>query len=59
MLPKYLVIVQINMPTSLYKVSGIEELYENIENLFEEEKDCSRVIVGDCNAIAGEGEDGK
>lgn len=51
MLPKNLVIVQVHMLTISYEEEDIEEIHDNIESLFNEEKDCCKVIFQDWNVV--------
>ena len=58
--PRDIVIVQVYMPTSQHEESEIEEMYEQIEEMIDRQKGTDNVIVlGDWNAVVGEGRDGK
>ena len=58
--PVDIVILQIYMPTTDANDEEIELIYEQIEELMEKEKATDQVIVmGDWNAVAEEGRDGK
>lgn len=59
MLPKDLVILQVYMPTTRYEDEDIEMMYSKIDSIMEEEGDCCKLILGDWNAVVGEGEEGK
>ena len=59
MLPKDLVIVQVYMPTTEYGDEDVDRVYENINSAIEEEENCCKIIMGDWNAVVGEGMDGK
>lgn len=57
---KDLVIVQVYMPTSQHTDEEVEDCYERIEQVIERERKGAYIIVmGDWNAVAGEGRDGK
>ena len=48
------------MPTKASDDEGIEEMYEKVEELVNEEKGkCNVTVMGDWNAAAGEGQDGQ
>ena len=58
--PVDLVVIQIYMPTSDHEDEEVEELYEELEELMDKEKGNDYlVILGDWNAVVGEGRDGK
>ena len=57
--PVDLVIIQVYMPTSEAEEEEIELMYEQIEELIQKEKATDQVIIlGDWNAVVGEGRDG-
>jgi endonuclease/exonuclease/phosphatase family metal-dependent hydrolase len=57
--PVDIVIIQLYMPTSQHEDSEIEEMYEEIEDLINNENGEDYIVVmGDWNAILGEGKDG-
>ena len=57
---KDLVIIQVYMPTSQYQEEELEQYYEKIEDIIEREKRNACIIVmGDWNAVVGEGEENK
>ena len=54
------VVVQVYMPTTEEDYEEIESMYEQIEELVKKEKATDQLIImGDWNAIVGEGKDGK
>ena len=55
MRPRDLVIAQVYMPTTDWGDEDIERVYENIDSAIEGEKNCCRIIMGDWNAVVGEG----
>ncbi len=58
--PRDMVVIQVYMPTSSADDEEIERMYEQIEDLMKGEKATDNVmILGDFNAIVGEGRDGK
>lgn len=58
--PVNLVIIQVYMPTSDHSEEEVEELYEEMEVLIEKEKGNDYLVVmGDWNAVVGEGKDDK
>jgi len=58
--PVDLVKIQVYMPTSEAEEEEIELMYEQIEELIQKEKATDQVIIlGDWNAVVGEGRDGK
>jgi hypothetical protein len=58
--PVDLVIIQVYMPTTDHTDDEVDEMYEKIEELIEEQKGTDHVIVmGDWNAAVGEGRDGR
>jgi len=57
--PVDLVIIQVYMPTSKSEEEEIEMMYEQIEELIKGEKATDQVIImGDWNAVVGEGREG-
>jgi len=53
-----IVLIQLYMPTSEHSDEEVEEMYEQLEELMSEQKGSDHVvIVGDWNAIVGEGRD--
>lgn len=58
--PVDMVIIQVYMPTTGHDENEIEEMYECIEKFMDAEKgNDNLVIMGDWNAVIGEGKDGK
>jgi len=58
--PVDIVIIQVYMPTSKEEDEVIESLYEQIEELIKKEKATDQIIImGDWNAVVGEGRDDK
>src|SRR3981081_4163613 len=58
--PVDMVIIQLYMPTSDHEESEVEDMYEQLEELITKEKgDVNVVVMGDWNAVVGEGGDGK
>ena len=58
--PVDMVIIQVYMPTTGHDENEIEEMYECIEKTMDAEKgNDNLVIMGDWNAVIGEGKDGK
>ena len=58
--PVDLVIIQVYMPTSAHEDTEVEEIYEQLNDLIEEEKGSDNLVVmGDWNSVIGEGQDGK
>ena len=58
--PVDLVIIQVYMPTSEHEDTEVEEIYNQLNDLIEEEKGNENLIVmGDWNSVIGEGKDGK
>jgi len=58
--PVDIVLVQVYMPTTDAEDEEIEEMYEKIEELVKGEKATDQVIImGDWNAVVGEGREGK
>lgn len=54
-----LVVIQVYMPTSGHKDEEIEECYDKIENIIEKEsRNACVLVMGDWNAVVGEGKDG-
>ena len=54
-----LVIIQIYMPTSGYKDEEVEEVYEQLEEIMDTaKKNDNLIILGDWNAVVGEGQEG-
>lgn len=58
MLPKDLVMAQVYMPTSDYDDEDIERMYESVEKALENEENCCKIVMGDWNAVVGEGREG-
>jgi hypothetical protein len=57
--PRDIVIIQVYMPTSDHEDEEVDEMYEQIEELVDKQKGTDCVIVmGDWNAVVGEGRDG-
>src|SRR5580658_10458105 len=53
-----IVLIQLYMPTSEHSDEEVEEMYEQLEELMSEQKGSDHVVVmGDWNAIVGEGRD--
>ena len=58
--PVDIVLIQVYMPTSRAEDEDIEQMYEQIEELVKKEKATDQVIIiGDWNAVVGEGREGK
>ena len=58
--PVDMVVIQVYLPTSDYDDEEIEKLYEEIEEVMRKEKGADNLIVmGDWNAVVGEGRDEK
>jgi hypothetical protein len=58
--PVDIIVIQVYMPTSQHKDDEIEEMYEDIEEVMRQEKGSDyAVIMGDWNAVVGEGRSGK
>ena len=58
--PVDLVVVQVYMPTSDAEDEETKIMYEQIEEMVKKEKATDQAkILGDCNAVVGEGKDGK
>jgi len=58
--PVDLLVIQVYMPTSAYKDEEIDNIYDEIEELIEAEKGSDNLIImGDWNAVVGEGIDQK
>lgn len=58
--PVNLVIIQVYMPTTEHEEEEVEGMYEKLEELIKEEKGKDNVVVmGDWNAVVGEGREGK
>ena len=58
--PVDLVIVQVYMPTSAHEDEEVNEVYNMIEEIVAKEKGRDYlVIMGDWNAVVGEGREGK
>ncbi len=55
--PKDLVIVQVYMPTSKHEDDEVERMYDKMEEIIEQERNCCTIIMGDFNAVVGEGSD--
>ena len=57
--PMDIVIIQVYMPTSQHEDKEIEDMYEHIEELMDQVKGSDyAVIMGDWNAVVGEGRSG-
>ena len=55
-----LVIIQVYRPISAHEDTEVEEIYNQLNDLIEEEKGNENLIVmGDWNSVIGEGKDGK
>jgi hypothetical protein len=52
-------LLQVYMPTTEYEDEAVEEVYEEIEELIKHVKGDENLILGDWNAIVGEGKDGR
>jgi exonuclease III len=54
--PVNVLIVQVYMPTSDYEDEEVEELYERIEDILEEDGkgDTNTIIMGDWNSVVGD-----
>ena len=58
--PVDLVIIQVYMPTSAHEDTEVEEIYNQLNDLIEEENGNENLIVmGNWNSVIGEGKDGK
>ena len=58
--PVDLVIIQVYMPTTEAEDEEIDQMYEQIEDLIKKEKARDQVLIlGDWNAVVGEGRDGR
>jgi exonuclease III len=58
--PVDLVIFQVYMPTSAHEDDEVDEIYNRIEELVAKEKGKDYVVImGDWNAVVGEGREGK
>ena len=58
--PVDIVVIKVYMPTSDHEDEEVEGLYEELEELIEKEKGTDHIIVlGDFNAVVGEGRDEK
>jgi exonuclease III len=58
--PTDTVLLQVYMPTTEYEDEAVEEVYEEIEELIKHVRgDENLIILGDWNAIVGEGTDGR
>ena len=58
--PANIAIIQVYMPTTQHDDDEIEEMYEQIEELIQETKrNDYLILMGDWNAIVGEGRDGQ
>ena len=58
--PVNMLMIQVYMPTSDYDDEAVEDMYSRIEDLMKKESTGKEfvVIMGDCNAVVGEGRDG-
>jgi exonuclease III len=58
--PKDVVFIQVYMPTSAHTDEEVEDLYSQIEEMIRrEEKDSWIILMGDMNAVVGEGKEDK
>lgn len=58
--PVDIVIIQVYMPTSQHRDEEIDDMYEEIEELMKQEKGSDyMVVMGDWNAVVGEGRSGR
>ncbi len=58
--PADIIIIQVYMPTSQHDEAEIDQLYDQIEKLIDEEKGSDHVVImGDFNAVVGEGREDK
>ena len=58
--PVDLVIIQVYMPTSAHEDDEVDEIYDRIEELIAKDKGKDYVVImGDWNAVVGEGREGK
>ena len=58
--PVDLMIIQVYMPTSAHDDDEVDEIYDRIEELVAKEKGKDYVVImGDWNAVVGEGREGK
>ena len=58
--PVDIIVIQVYMPTSQHKDEEIEQMYEEIEEVMRQEKGSDfAAIMGDWNAVVGEGQCGK
>lgn len=58
--PMDIVIIQIYMPTTTHEEEEIDSMYERLEEVLDETKGTDYVIImGDWNAVVGEGAEGK
>src|SRR5215471_400986 len=58
--PVHTVIIQVYMPTSTAEDEEVEKVYEQLEELLEKQKGRDNVLIlGDWNAVVGEGKEGK
>jgi len=59
-IPVHTVIIQVYMPTSVSEDEEIEKVYEQLEELLDKQKGRDNVLIlGDWNAVVGEGREGK
>ena len=58
--PVHLIVIQVYMPTSDCKEEELEEMYNKLEELVDKRKGKDNVVIlGDWNAVVGEGKEGK
>src|SRR5678815_2678839 len=58
--PVDMMIIQVYMPTTDHEYDEIEEMYEQIQNIIDKQKEnLNLVLMGDFNASVGEGSDEK
>jgi exonuclease III len=54
-----LVVIQVYMPSSEHTEEEVDEIYEKIEDIMQDEKgNVHTIIMGEFNAVVGEGRDG-
>lgn len=56
--PKNVLIIQVYMPTSEYDDQIVEDTYNVIMKIMDDNKGCCKIVMGDWNAIIGEGKEG-
>lgn len=58
--PVNMVIIQVYMPTSTHKEEEVDKVYDQVQEVLDKQRGSENVIImGDFNAVVGEGEDGK